>query len=41
MDVLYDAIVDLFEKYPEDEWTVDTLKWWNEYISPHNLSINL
>ncbi|KAK0434992.1 uncharacterized protein EV420DRAFT_1770805 [Desarmillaria tabescens] len=32
MDVFYDAIVDLFEKHPEDEWTVDTLKWWNEQV---------
>ncbi|KAK0232086.1 hypothetical protein EDD85DRAFT_792981 [Armillaria nabsnona] len=30
IDMFYDVIVDLFEKYLEDEWTVDTLKWWND-----------
>ncbi len=32
MDVFYDVIVDLFEKYPDNEWVVDTLSWWNDYI---------
>lgn len=30
MDVFYDVIVDLFEKYPDDEWVTTTLAWWNE-----------
>ncbi|SJL11137.1 uncharacterized protein ARMOST_14540 [Armillaria ostoyae] len=32
MDVFYDVIVDLFEKYPDDEWVTTTLAWWNEEV---------
>jgi len=25
--------VEMFERDPKDSWVVDTLKWWNEYVS--------
>ena len=27
----FESIVGLFEEDPEDEWAVDTLKWWDKY----------
>ncbi|SJL01352.1 uncharacterized protein ARMOST_04672 [Armillaria ostoyae] len=32
MSIFYDSIVSLFESYPNDEWALDTLAWWNEQI---------
>ncbi len=32
MTTFYDSIVALFESYPDDEWALDTLAWWNEYV---------
>lgn len=32
MATFYDSIVALFESYPDDEWALDTLAWWNEEI---------
>ncbi|KAK0458695.1 hypothetical protein IW261DRAFT_1579413 [Armillaria novae-zelandiae] len=29
LDVLYYAVVDLFEMFPEEKWVTETLAWWN------------
>jgi len=38
----YHAILELFED-EEDEWVVETLAWWNRYVSslPFNLHDNI
>jgi hypothetical protein len=33
MEKFFDATVELFERYPDDEWVVDTLDFWNRYAS--------
>ena len=33
IQLFYDAIVEMFERDPKDSWVVDTLEWWNEYVS--------
>ena len=33
IQLFYDTIVEMFERDPKDSWVVDTLKWWNEYVS--------
>jgi hypothetical protein len=30
LQLFYDAIVEMFERDPNDSWVVDTLEWWNE-----------
>ena len=30
VQLFYDAIVEMFERDPNDPWVVDTLEWWNE-----------
>ena len=30
LQLFYDAIVEMFERDPQDPWVVDTLEWWKE-----------
>jgi hypothetical protein len=30
--VFFKNIVKLFKDNPKDEWVVNTLAWWNEYV---------
>ncbi|PBK80923.1 hypothetical protein ARMGADRAFT_1039719 [Armillaria gallica] len=32
MNMFYVAIMDLFEQYPDNEWAIETLHWWNQQI---------
>ncbi|KAK0489392.1 hypothetical protein IW261DRAFT_1290156, partial [Armillaria novae-zelandiae] len=32
MATFYNSVVTMFESYPDDEWCLDTLAWWNKYI---------
>ena len=27
----FESIIGVFEEDPEDEWVIDTLKWWDKY----------
>ena len=31
-EVFFKNIVKLFKDDPENDWVVDTLEWWNEYV---------
>ncbi len=30
MSIFYNSVVSLFKSYPNDEWALNTLAWWNE-----------
>ncbi|KAK0488043.1 hypothetical protein EDD18DRAFT_1081952 [Armillaria luteobubalina] len=32
MMTFYNSIVALFESFPDDEWCLHTLAWWNKYV---------